>query len=96
MKTAVQSTSIACYHAHVPNFEQPQESRLLAFIVQNGESTIGEMAHALGMEKSTVSARQNALREAGYLIFGLPRKCRVSGVTCKPLRLPATQPDLFQ
>lgn len=90
MKTAVAHTSIANYHSHVvPDLQGKQESRILAYVSRFGESTIGEIAHALDMEKSTVSARQNKLRADGLLEFGAARKCSVSGITCNPLRLPA-------
>lgn len=96
MRTAVATTSIDAYHGAVANFESSQESVILDFIARRGESTIGEIARALDMEKSTVSARQNSLRKAGQLVQGAARKCRISGVTCKPVKLPARQLGLFQ
>jgi len=95
MRTAVSESSINAYYSIVPAFENGQESAILNFIAKHGESTIGEIAHALRMEKSTVSARQNSLRKSGRLVFGLQRKCRRSGVMCNPVKLPAAQLGLF-
>lgn len=97
MRTAVAETSIRTYHDRVvPEFESSQAGIILEFIARCGESTIGEIAKALRMEKSTVSARQNKLRKDGLLVFGAVRRCRVSGVSCTPLKLPAAQPALFK
>lgn len=69
MRTQVAETSIAVYRGHVvPDFEDNQCARVLAYIARHGESTIGEIASGLGMEKSTVSARQNKLRQDGHLL----------------------------
>lgn len=96
MRTAVAATSVAAYRCPVQGFESGQEATILDHVARRGESTIGEIAHALQMEKSTVSARQNKLRKDGLLVFGTPRKCRISGITCKPVKLPARQLGLFQ
>lgn len=97
MKTAVQDTSISNYYTRVvPDLQDKQEQRIVAFISAHGPSTIGEIASGLGMEKLTVSARQNKLRKDGVLIFGDRRKCKESHVTCKPLKLHPGQVELFQ
>lgn len=96
MRTEVAATSIAAYRGPVQGFESGQEATILAYVARRGESTIGEIAHALQMEKSTVSARQNSLRKAGQLVQGPARKCHISGVTCKPVKMPAAQMALFQ
>jgi len=95
MRTNVAETSINAYHGRVQSFRSTQEDAILDHIAKHGESTIGEIAHALRMEKSTVSARQNSLRKSGRLVFGLQRKCRRSGVMCNPVKLPAAQLGLF-
>lgn len=95
MRTAVAETSINAYRGIVPSFKNGQESAILDHVAKHGESTIGEIAHALRMEKSTVSARQNSLRKLGYLVQGAVRKCRISGINCTPVKLPARQMGLF-
>lgn len=96
MRTAVAETSINAYHGRVQSFKSTQEDAILSYITKHGESTIGEIAYALGMEKSTVSARQNSLRKSGALVLGAQRKCTMSGVLCNPVKLPAAQLGLFQ
>ena len=87
MKTNAAKTSINAYHRLNPDLISQQEKTVISFIAKNGACTIGEIAHGLGMEKSTISARQNNLREKGVLCFDTRRKCRVSGITCQPLDL---------
>jgi len=63
-----------------------------------GDWSIGELAHALGLEKSTVSARLNeALYETHELVEASRRKDRRSGILVRPAKLPAEgQGELFQ
>ena len=96
MITNVSETSINAYHGRVQSFKSTQEDAILDYITKHGESTIGEIAYALGMEKSTVSARQNSLRKDGSLVLGSQRKCNRSGVICNPVKLPSAQLGLFQ
>lgn len=96
MRTQAAATSIAAYHGVVQSFASTQEAAVLAYVERHGESTIGEIAQGLRMEKSTVSARQNSLRKAGELMQGAVRKCRISGINCTPVRLPVAQMALFQ
>lgn len=96
MRTAVQDTSIGAFHTVVPDFEGAQFQRILNYISQYGPSTIGEIAHGLNMEKSTVSARQNALRQAKQLTLEIDRRhCKISGVLCNVLKFPQAQGSLF-
>ncbi len=64
MKTDVQSTSIAAYHTL--QTKEQQKERIARFILQETKSArwawIGKVAGALGMEKSTVSARMHDLK----------------------------------
>ena len=70
---------------------------MLAFIESRGGSwSIGELAHALDLQKSTVSARVNELLyETKDLVEWPKRKDRRSGVMVRPVALPALQRDLF-
>ncbi len=75
-----------------------QRARILDFIRQRGgDWSIGELAAALDMEKSTVSARLNeALYETHELVECAKRKDRVSGITIRPVGLTPVQGRLFQ
>lgn len=99
MKTAVRETSIDAYHAHCGAGKSSQQrARILAFITaRGGDWSIGEIANALGMEKSTISARVfELLTETLEVVERPKRKDRVSGVTVRPVGLPPNQEDLFQ
>lgn len=89
-------TAIESYHGHHSK-SAAQRTRVLAFIESRGGSwSIGELAHALDLQKSTVSARVNELLyETRELVEQPKRKDRRSGVMVRPVSLPALQRDLF-
>lgn len=89
-------TAIESYHGHQSK-SAAQRTRVLAFIESRGGSwSIGELAHALDLQKSTVSARVNELLyETKELIEQPKRKDRRSGVMVRPVSLPMLQRDLF-
>jgi hypothetical protein len=89
-------TAIECYHGHQTQ-SAAQRTRVLQFIETRGGSwSIGELAHALGLQKSTVSARVNELLyQTKELVEWPKRKDRRSGVMVRPVSLPAVQRDLF-
>ena len=91
-------TAIESFHAHHASGKaQAQQSRILAFIeAAGGDWSIGELAHALTMEKSTVSARLNECLAAELLVEKPKRKDRRSGVRIRPVGLPSVQKALFQ
>lgn len=98
MRTAVTSTSIDAYHLHRENgLSSRQRERILAFVERRGgDWSIGELAAALNMQKSTVSARVNELlNETGELEVRPKRKDRHSSITVRPVALPAQQMRLF-
>lgn len=98
MRTAVAESSVACYHAHIePSAQGAQCARILSFIEKRrGDWSIGEIAKALSMEKSTVSARLNYMVHKTKELEEQPhRKDKVSGITIRPVGIPATQRDLF-
>ena len=96
MLTAVRDTSVEAFHAH-RGISVQQRGRILAFVKARGGSwSIGEIAHALNMQKSTVSARVHELvHETGELVEREKRKDRISGITIRPVGLPPGQCDLF-
>ncbi len=94
MRTAVRETSIRAFHGHTGKLTQCE--RILALIDSGrGSWSIGEVAAALGMEKSTVSARLNSLLHDGLLVERTERKDKISGITVRPVGRPQVQADLF-
>ena len=102
MRTAVASTSLGAYDAiRASGTTGHQCARILSHIKthQGCDWSIGELAYALSMEKSTVSARLNAmLNDIDPVIEAKPtRKDRRSGVSVRPVGLPEVgQGDLFK
>jgi DNA-binding MarR family transcriptional regulator len=91
MRTAVQETSIRAFHGHA-GISVGQRARILALIGSGrGNWSIGEIAGSLSMEKSTVSARVRELLDTGELEERAKRKDRLSGITIRPVGLPAVQ-----
>lgn len=99
MRIAQQKTSIDAFYAHSDNgLASGQRNTILKFIEKNGGSwSIGELAEALKMQKSTVSARLNEmLKQFGLLVEKPKRKDRLSNITIRPVGLPAKQLELLQ
>lgn len=97
MRTA--ATSIDAFHSHHTSGKAAdQHGLILAFITSHGgDWSIGEIAKALNLEKSTVSGRLRELLDDGALVELPKRKDRVSGVTIRPVGLPTIgQQELFQ
>lgn len=98
MRIDQQPTACDAYHAHRGQ-SAAQRNRILEFVkARGGDWSIGELAHALGLEKSTVSARlHEALYETHELVEASRRKDRRSGILVRPVRLPTEgQGELFQ
>ncbi len=83
-------TSINAYQAHCATGRaRGQALLILNFIRESGgDWSIGELAHELEMEKSTVSARVfELLHDTQELIARPRRKDRVSGILVRPVAL---------
>ena len=91
MRTAQQFTACDAYAVHQATGKaSAQCARILDFIEsRGGDWSIGEVAQMLVLEKSTVSARMNELLATGELEARPNRKDRVSGITVRPVGLPA-------
>lgn len=89
-------TAIESFHGHHSK-SAAQRTRILEFIGSHGgDWSIGEIARAMGLQNSTVSARLNELLyEAHELVEADRRKDRYSGVRIRPVKLPVLQRDLF-
>lgn len=90
-------TACDAFHAHVgAGRAEAQRERILAFIrSRGGDWSIGEVAHALDLEKSTVSARLNELLHDGKLVAKAKRHDRLSNILVRPVALPVAQGELF-
>lgn len=92
-------TAVAAFHAHAAEGKSSQQrERIVAFIARKGgDWSIGELAGAMAMEKSTVSARVNELLyDTRSVIPRSKRRDRISGVMVRPVSLPPTQRGLFE
>lgn len=89
MRIAQQSTACDAYHGHRGQSAQ-QRNRILNHIKScGGDWSIGELAQALTLQKSTVSARVNELlNDTRELVEKTRRKDRLSGITIRPVGLP--------
>lgn len=95
MRIAQAPTACDAFHAHSDSgLASGQRALILGFIESRGGSwSIGELADALAMQKSTVSARLN---ETGEPVVKPKRKDRLTNITIRPVGLPAKQGELFQ
>lgn len=99
MRIAQAPTARDAFHAHSDNgLSGGQRSKIIHFIETSGGSwSIGELAEALGMQKSTVSARLNEMLNQFCMLVEKPkRKDRLSNITIRPVGLPAKQLELLQ
>ena len=90
MRTNATETSRDCFHDHViPNLAAGQCNTIAMYVLltANHKVTRGMIAESLGMEKSTVSARVNALIAAKVLIVmrddkgeKIKARCPISGI----------------
>lgn len=90
MHTHVHQLSTNAYLGHhASGRADSQCRRILAHIRdRGGDWSIGELAHALDLDKSAVSGRvHELLHDAGKLIACPRRKDRVSGVLVRPVAL---------
>lgn len=88
--TRTNPTSIHAYEAHqAAGRARGQCLRILNYIrAAGGDWSIGELAQALAMDKSTVSARVfELLNESRELVARPRRKDRVSGILVRPVAL---------
>ena len=93
MKINQTHTAIDNYHFHVlPEVAQPCQQRILGMMKREDDIpdwTIGEIAQATGMDKSSVSARRFEMIANGLVILGRDRKCKISNRVCQVVRLPS-------
>jgi hypothetical protein len=86
--THVPQTSINAYQVHQAAGRTRGQSLLVLNYIRmyGGDWSIGELAHALGMEKSTISARVFELLHDSKELEERPRrKDKVSGIMVRPV-----------
>ena len=94
---SIQTTSRDAFNEHQRSGKAAaQRNRILTFIAEHGGNwSIGELARAMGLEKSTISARVNELLyETHQLHEKAKRVDRVSGIKIRPVGLPELQHEL--
>jgi DNA-binding transcriptional ArsR family regulator len=98
MRIAQAPTACAAFHAHRDSGKAcHQGQNIINFISRmGGDWSIGELAEAMGLQKSTISARVRELLDEGQLDAMPKRKDRVSLITVRPVGLPRWQMGLFQ
>lgn len=97
MKIDQAPTACDSFHAHSDcGLASGQRAMIVSFIANNGGTwSIGELAEAMEMQKSTVSPRIREAIDSGELVAMKKRKDRVSGVTIRPVGLPPMNGELF-
>lgn len=92
MRIAQTITAADAYDAHRRGGHSARQRELIMRFIKlsGGDWSIGELAHALNFQKSTVSARINELLyEGDRLLVECPRRRdRRSGITIRPVGLP--------
>lgn len=90
-------TALDCFHSRGFNTQiaSPQQQLILNEMSFSHRAsgrfddfTIGELAKFTGLDKSSVSARRNAMMSAGLVVLSDERKCTVSGKMCQTVKLP--------
>jgi DNA-binding GntR family transcriptional regulator len=86
MKIAQQDTAVASFYEQVPLFSVTQRETIFNAIAPGHDFSMCELVEPTGIQKSSISARLNKMREDGVIEFGPERKCRISGITINPVR----------
>lgn len=92
-----QITAVRAFHHHQNvGMAASQRELIKGFIeLRGGSWSIGELARALDMQKSTVSARLNEMLQSKVLETRPKRKDRLSGITIRPVGIPVIQLELL-
>ena len=95
MKTRVQLTSIDAYHSVRDDGHEGRQSDQIMHAINTGfDYSLREISELTGIAVHTVSARVNRLKKNGLLEHADKRRCRISGVTINPVRMPSAQGEL--
>ena len=83
---SVAETSIVAYKEHKAQGKVgTQAQHILDFLIFGKDYSRREIAGITGLELSSVCGRVNELLEIGALKEVMPRKCKVTGKTIKPV-----------
>lgn len=89
----INQSETACDHFHfvVESITGPSlRDRIVAYMQEyprKPDWSIAELAHGMGLEKSTVSARRNELLHLYILERGEKRHCSITGVKVETVRI---------
>lgn len=94
---AIRSSSLDTYHNVIAGSREDGQAELvLDAIMSMGRCTRRMVAHRLGMETGTVSARVNKLLADGRIVeTGYKKPCPVTGISVNWLQITPAQPDMF-
>lgn len=93
--TAIQETSVMSYsQLKEEGGLGKQQSLIVSLIAKEKDMSIGEIAKATGLQKSSVSARIKELIEDEVLVISSRRCDKVSGRLVRPVKLAPVQMEL--
>jgi hypothetical protein len=90
MKTNQAQTAIDHFHSKVERMKFTIIQQIIAGMLlykDKPDWTIGEIAHLMRMEKSTVSARRNEMLHLFLVEYSERRHCSISGVMCETVKI---------
>ena len=97
--TLATETRNAAFYAHRDSGALSKQERTIMLVFHRvgppRDWTLAELADVTGIPVHTVSARVNALKNAGFLEESTPRRHAYSAKTVTPLRLRRVQTELF-
>ena len=101
MKIAQSETACDHFHFVVESITGPSlRDRIVAYMQEyprKPDWSIAEIAHGMGLEKSTVSARRHELLDLFILERGEKRHCSITGVKVETVRIKRNaQVDAFK
>lgn len=95
MRTQMQETSLQARSEILEEGKVGKQAELILAHVKPGmDYSRSELCRMTGISVNAMSGRVNDLMKAKRLEHGEPRKCRVTGRTVKPVRLPSGQMKL--
>jgi Mn-dependent DtxR family transcriptional regulator len=94
--TVAETSMDAFRHARTTSTAKLQCDRIADYVARVGTATIAEIAQALRIEKSSVSARRSELIAAKRLELAGERKCNATGRWVQSVRVSPAQVRLFQ
>lgn len=96
MFTDMQETSLSAYNALKESGSMGKQCQtIMAYIERGTDYSLQELCKITGYPINVISGRCNDLKKTGSLVHGFKRKCRITGRTINPVKLPQKQEELF-